>query len=206
MPAPFSPGEVSVPIAVCVGVVVGFATCCVLGQLTTRKNIYKDFAPDPFLEQETSYYRRLATRGRGSRTMPPTSHKTLVVLGGNSVFNGSGQKRNELWSRALQEDLGDRYHVVNFSGRAPVRWTTAAVIFECLAREYPTAIFVTNTEPGYYPAANRSAYAYLFWMPTAKGLLSHDARRTARLEREKSELGRYGFQVEPRAEQRLLFQ
>ena len=176
------------PIAVCVGVVVGFATCCVLGQLTTRKNIYQDFARlHPFLEQETSYYptaSQLVAVAHGQ--CPPASHKTLVVLGGNSVFNGSGQKRDELWSRALQEDLGDHYHVVNFSAPGAGAVDNGGVIFECLAREYPTALFVTNTEPGYYPAANRSAYSYLFWDAYCKGLLSHDARRTARLEREKA--------------------
>ncbi|MEI9897640.1 MAG: hypothetical protein WDN28_28220 [Chthoniobacter sp.] len=73
-------------------------------------------ACNPFLEQETSYYPTASQLVAVARAQcPPTANKTLVVLGGNSVFNGSGQKRNELWSRALQEQLGDHYQVVNFS-------------------------------------------------------------------------------------------
>src|SRR5205814_1245403 len=94
---------------------------------------------------------------------PPSSPKTLVVLGGNSVFNGSGQKVPELWSRLLQDELGEAYHVINFSapGAGPV--DTGGVVLQILAREYPRIIFVTNTEPGYYAPSENSAYSYLFW-------------------------------------------
>jgi hypothetical protein len=54
------------------------------------------------------------------------------------------------------------------------------VIFEALAAEYPRAIFVANDEPGYFPAANRSAYAYLFWDAYYKGLLPKEADAIAR--------------------------
>lgn len=171
------------PIAVCLGAVAGFLACCMLGHSTTHKNFYKNyFRLHPYLEQETSYYptaSQLVTIARNQ--CPPSSGKTLVIIGGNSVLNGSGQKHDELWSRVLQEELGDSYRVVNFSAPGAGIVDNGGVIFECLAREYPQALFVTNTEPGYFPAGNHSAYSYLFWDAYYKGLLSADAHRAARL-------------------------
>jgi hypothetical protein len=57
------------------------------------------------------------------------------------------------------------------------------VIFEMLSRDYPRMLFVTNTEPGYYPSAEGSAYSYLFWDAYYKGELLDDPIRAARLAR-----------------------
>lgn len=175
------------PISICLGVVAGFLACCLLGRASAQKNPYQNFLRlHPFLEQETSYFPTASQLVAVARAQcPPSCGKTLVILGGNSVFNGSGQKHDELWSRVLQEELGDHYHVVNFSAPGAGVVDNGGVIFECLAREYPQAIFVANTEPGYYPAGNRSAYSYLFWDAYYKGLLVNDARRTQRLASEK---------------------
>jgi hypothetical protein len=175
------------PIAMCLGVAAGFAACCLLGRASTHKNIYNHFLRlHPFLEQETSYYPTASQLVAVARAQcPPAAGKTLVVLGGNSVFNGSGQKHDELWSRVLQDELGDHYSVVNFSAPGAGIVDNGGVIFECLAREYPQALFVTNTEPGYYPAANHSAYSYLFWDAYYKGLLWNDSPRATRLATEK---------------------
>lgn len=179
------------PITVCVGVIAGFVACCLLGRASSQKNIYKNFLRlHPFLEQETSYYPTASQLVAVARAQcPPSAGKKLVILGGNSVFNGSGQKHGELWSRALQEELGDRYQVVNFSAPGAGLVDNGGVIFECLAREYPQTLFVTNTEPGYYPAGNRSAYSYLFWDAYYKGLLTNDSRRAQRLASEKETPG-----------------
>lgn len=171
------------PIAVCLGAIAGFIACCVFGKATTHKNFYKNFLRlHPYLEQETSYYPTASQLLAIARNQcPPSSDKTLVIIGGNSVLNGSGQRHDELWSVVLQEELGDGYKIVNFSAPGAGIVDNGGVIFECLAREYPQALFVTNAEPGYFPAANHSAYSYLFWDAYYKGLLSRDAQRTARL-------------------------
>ena len=168
----------SSPLAVCVGTIVGFFACCVLGRLAAHKNIYKHFARlHPNIEIETSYYptaSQLLTIARAQCS--PTANKILVLIGGNSVFNGSGQRRDELWSRVLQTELGNQYQVVNFAAPGAGLMDNGGVVFEVLAREYPRAMFVTNTEPGSYLAANRSAYSYLFWDAYYKGLVPEAAR------------------------------
>ena len=174
------------PIALCLGVAVGFLGCSVVGRLWSRENIYQNYVRlHPFLEQETSYYPTSSQLAAIARAQcPPTSSKTLVILGGNSVFNGSGQKTDELWSRVLQEELGSAYHVVNFAAPGAGVVDNGGVVFEMLAREYPRLLFVTNTEPSYYPPADRSAYAYLFWDAYYKGALTDDADRATRLDRD----------------------
>lgn len=174
------------PIALCLGVAVGFIGCSIVGRLWSRENIYKSYVRlHPFLEQETSYYPTSSQLAAIARAQcPPTSSKTLVILGGNSVFNGSGQTTDELWSRVLQDELGDAYHVVNFSAPGAGVVDNGAIVFEMLSREYPRLLFVTNTEPGYYPPAERSAYSYLFWDAYYKGALTDDADRAARLARD----------------------
>ena len=197
----------SSPIAVTLGAIVGFIGCCILGHSSARKSFYKNFLRlHPFLEQETSYYptaSQLAAVARGQ--CPPATHKTLVILGGNSVFNGSGQKRDELWSRALQSELGDSFQVVNFSAPGAGAVDNGGVLFEILSREYPGALFVTNTEPGYYSPANRTAYSYLFWDAYYKGLLLDDAPRAARLAGEKQERGDQEFRLGRRLNSLLYF-
>lgn len=195
------------PIGVCLGFLAGFVGCCLLGRWTTHKDFYKHFLRlHPFLEQETSYYPTASQLVAVARAQcPATSDKTLVILGGNSVFNGSGQKHTELWSRVLQDELGDRYHVVNFSAPGAGIVDNGGVVFECLAREYPRALFVTNTEPGYYPPGNRSAYNYLFWDAYYKGLLPADARRAARLANEQETPGVRESRLGLRLNSKLLF-
>lgn len=176
----------SISMAVCVGALVGFLGCSLLGRVSARNNGFKKFVRlNPYLEQETSYYptaSQLVVTAR--KQCPPDSQKTLVVIGGNSIFNGSGQKGPQLWSRVLQEELGEGYHVVNLSAPGAGPADTGGVVFQILAREYPRMLFVTNTEPGYYAAPERSAYSYLFWDAYYKGLLPEDAAREARLARE----------------------
>jgi hypothetical protein len=146
-----------------------------------RKNIYRRFTRlNPYLEQETSYYPTASQLMAIVRSQCPlTAEKTPVIIGGNSVFNGSGQNRDQLWSELLQRELGDDYRVVNLSAPGAGVVDNGGVVFEALAREYPRAILVTNTEPGYYKPANRSAYAYLFWDAYYKGLLPPEAKSVA---------------------------
>ncbi|HEY3902226.1 MAG TPA: hypothetical protein VGM54_26670 [Chthoniobacter sp.] len=171
----------SSPVAVFAGAIVGFIACCLIGRGMTHKNMFRRFTRlNPYLEQETSFYPTASQLIALVRAQcPPSSDKTLVIIGGNSVFNGSGQKRDDIWSEVLQRELGDSYKVVNLSAPGAGVVDNGGVIFEALAHQYPRALLVANTEPGYYKPANRSAYAYLFWDAYYKGLLPPEAKAVA---------------------------
>ena len=99
--------------------------------------------------------------------------KTLVIIGGNSIMNGVGQPKDEVWSLRLQEQLGDRYVVVNlaFRGAAPVQG--AALVAEALLRRGLPVLYVANTYPlsgsGQAPGGY---YGYLYWQAFYQGRLS----------------------------------
>jgi hypothetical protein len=77
--------------------------------------------------------------------------------------------------------LGSKFHVINFSAPGAGVVDNGGVVFEMLSRDYPRMVFVTNTEPGYYPPASSSSYNYIFWDAYFKGLLLEDREREARL-------------------------
>jgi len=197
----------STAIAICLGVVAGFVGSCLMGRHAAQKNAYKNFLRlHPFLEQETSYFPTSSQLAATTRLQcPPDAGKILVILGGNSVFNGSGQKTPELWSRVLQNDLGAGYHVINFSAPGAGPADTGAIVFQMVARDYPRSILVTNTEPGRYAPPESSAYSYLFWDAYYKGLVPTDARREARLTNEQETPGARESRLGLRLNSKLLF-
>jgi hypothetical protein len=106
--------------------------------------------------------------------------KILVVVGGNSVFAGVGQKKEELWTKELQRLLGEDFTVVNlaFSGALPMEM--GGVVAEVLSKRYPRLIYVTDRDAPMVmgPPEGRDNYEYLFWRQrrAAKCLLLHRAQ------------------------------
>lgn len=107
--------------------------------------------------------------------------RTVVIIGGNSILLGVGQTESELWSRELQNLLGESYAVVNlsFSGSYPSE--AGALVAESLVRRGVPVIFVSNTAPGPVARPYESIYAYLFWDAFYKQRLLPNALRAAEL-------------------------
>src|SRR5258708_4618015 len=97
-----------------------------------------------------------------SRLYTPGS--TFVIVGGNSIFRGTGQNVPELWSKALQSELGSGYTVVNFSIDQQSMESFGAVLFRLLRQQYQKIIYVgLASENGAGPVDGLSAYKYFFW-------------------------------------------
>ena len=73
--------------------------------------------------------------------------QVLVIVGGNSIFQGVGQPVEKLWTRHLQELLGDRYAVVNLAFRGSSPTDAGALAAESLRDEYPRQIYLANMLP-----------------------------------------------------------
>ncbi len=108
--------------------------------------------------------------------------KTVVLIGGNSVFNGVGQPLSELWSVHLQDLLGPRFVVVNLSFRGAYASEGAALTAESLLRRGVPVIYVTNAGPGPMARPYESTYAYLFWDGLAQHELLDNPARTRELQ------------------------
>lgn len=106
-------------------------------------------------------------------------NQILVIVGGNSIFDGVGQPVGEMWTRRLQELLGDRYCVLNFAFRGSSATDCGALVAEVLREEFPRQIYVANvgSMQGVDPMGS-SPYRFMFWEAYYKGLLMDYAPRT----------------------------
>lgn len=108
--------------------------------------------------------------------------QVLVIVGGNSVLYGVWQPAEVMWSKRLQEQLGDGYCVINFALRGAMPTDGGAIIAEVLRNEFPRQIYIANEKPGLglYPIGNQP-YRFVFWEAYFSGRLLPDAARSARV-------------------------
>lgn len=104
--------------------------------------------------------------------------QTVVIVAGNSIFNGFSQPPADIWSQRLQELLGpEKYVVVNLSfvGARPAE--AGMVVAESLVRRGIPVLVVANA--GIRPPESPvdGTYAYYFWEAAAQSaLLPYPAR------------------------------
>lgn len=103
--------------------------------------------------------------------------KTIVIIAGNSILNGYGQAEIDVWSLRLQENLGDRFAVVNLSFRGALPLEGGILVAESLQRRGLPVVVVTNTSPGTVGRVAGETYGYLYYDGLYKQKLqSHPAR------------------------------
>lgn len=177
------------PVPVLVGVVVGFLGCCLAGRLAAQQQPFENFvrfhqgiAPDSHFYPPFSQVLNLAR----SRVHPD---KVLVVVGGNSILHGAGQRESQIWTNHLQALLGEDYVVLNLALRGNDPFEFGGLVAERLAAEGVPVIFVTaaldgNIDIGAEGAWEGRIYQYFFWDAWGKGLLPPDEERNRWLENE----------------------
>jgi hypothetical protein len=166
------------------GVALGFVVTCLLGRRVSREDYHQNFLRfTEWISPETKYYPTI------DEMMAIVRHRArpdqiLVIIGGNSVLRGVGQPPDHLWSKRLQENLGDGYCVINFAFNSSLPTDGAAVLAESLRKEYPRQIYLANAAPtqGAFPAGS-DVYRFVFWGAQAKGLLIDDPVRAAAMKK-----------------------
>jgi len=165
---------------VLLGALVGFGGMCLLGRQAARENHLSPFVRfTQWTSPETKYYPTIGEMTSLVRaTVRPD--QVLVVVGGNSVLRGVGQPVQRIWTKALQQNLGPGYGVVNFAFNGSTVTDAGAVVAEALRREYPRQIYIANASPAAPPApAGSGVYWFVFWEAYYKGLLIDDPVRAA---------------------------
>lgn len=143
------PGQFMVPMPFFIGIMLGFATCCFMGFNCLRTNPFENFERfHYFISQYSSYYPTV-NEMMALATSEVKDGQTLVIVGGDSVFNGMGQSVDNLWTKKLQEKLGDEFHVVNLAMHGGSTFEGAYYVAESLIRKAKRVIFVTNTQPAW---------------------------------------------------------
>ncbi|HEX2852222.1 MAG TPA: hypothetical protein VHO24_03210 [Opitutaceae bacterium] len=168
------------PKTVLVGVLVGFVGLCLLGRRAAREDLHKDFTRfTQWVSPETKYYVTVNEMMSIVRTKAKPG-QILVIVGGNSVFRGVGQPPDQLWTKRLQENLGDAYCVVNFAFNGSGITDGGAVAAEALRKEFPKQIYMANAAPTQWPIPDGTiTYRFVYWDAYHKGLLIDDPARTA---------------------------
>lgn len=164
-----------------IGLGLGLVLLAGLGRMTAWRTHHRDFERYfPAISPEGSYHPTVDEMCAVVRARCRPD-QILVVIGGNSIFNGVGQPAEKLWTRELQRQLGDRYAVVNLALRGAYSTDGGAVIAEVLRREFPRQIYVANTGPFSLPdPIGSETYRSLFWEAHYRGLLvSHSLRNAA---------------------------
>ena len=167
------------------GLALGFALCCVLGRVAPKLAPIEDAERlHALINPQTLYFpTALQVRAWARRQLP--RDKIAVVIGGNSVLQGSGQKLPDVWTRRLQAELGDGYRILNVavSSGAPTEY--GEVVAEMLSRDHPRVIHVCNCNAARFasaPDGSLPTYRYFFHDAQARGLLAPFDERDRALE------------------------
>lgn len=165
------------------GILVGFLGCVWFGHQAVHyskpssfKRFHQGISPDTLYYPPFAMLENLAL----ARWEPG---KTVVIISGNSIFNGVGQPPNELWSIRLQELIGPRYVVVNLAFRGANASEAGSLVAESLCLRGIPVILVVNSTPG--AGAGRpigSFYSTYYWQALGQHRLFDFPARTAALD------------------------
>jgi hypothetical protein len=160
------------------GLALGLGGLAWAGLVAARTDYHPGFVRFSLpIAPETSYYPTLnemkaIVRSRCRRD------QVLVIVGGNSILLGVWQPVADLWTKRLQDLLGDRYCVLNFAFRGAAPTDGGAVVAEALRREYPHQIYIANVAPlDWIDMIGHEPYEYLFWQAYFSGQLIRTPER-----------------------------
>lgn len=160
------------------GLALGLIAMAGAGRRAAREDYHPGFTRFfPAIAPEASYYPTVDEMCAIVRTRCRRD-QILVIVGGNSVLYGVWQPAEVMWTKRLQERLGDRYCVINFALRGASPMDGGAVVAEVLRAEYPRIIYIANEKPAtrISPIGN-DTYRFIFWQAYFEGRLVSYAPR-----------------------------
>ncbi len=171
-----------IPHALFAGATFGFLACCVAGWIASGQNLYVNFVrPHMYIALEASFNPTVSQfRALVEETTAPG--RVIVIVGGSSVFNGVSQSPDTIWTRRLQDRLGEPFRVFNFAFRAGAPAEGGAIVAESFIKEGRAVIYVGDTPPAVAVPPLGGFYEYLFWDAYYKNLLLEDPVREARID------------------------
>jgi hypothetical protein len=170
------------PTALFAGAAAAFLACSMAGWVASSQSPYEGFVrAHPQIAPEGSFHPTVSQlRAVVAERAPRGS--IVVIVGGSSVLHGVGQSRDQVWTRRLQERLGERFRVFNLAFRGGGYSEGGAVVAESLIKNGWPVIYVGDTTPATtVPPVRGFRYEYMLWDAYEKRLLFDDPTREARL-------------------------
>jgi hypothetical protein len=97
------------PVPVFVGMIVGFSLMVLAGRWAGKQNLFVSYERNyPLISPEGYFYPSLDNLTELVSHVA-SKQKILVLVGGNSVLLGVGQKKEQLWTKELQGLLGSDF-------------------------------------------------------------------------------------------------
>ena len=154
------------------GLIVSSVAISLFGYFATGTNnfvnfvrFYRDISP------EALYY-PTARQVQSLVESRYDADKTLVIVGGSSVFRGVGQSSAGVWTSALQQDLGDKFVVLNLAMNGGGATGLPSYMTEFLTKENKKVIYLCDMLPGTWaPQGPNPYYQYIYYDAASRGLL-----------------------------------
>ena len=159
------------PIWVFIGILLGFSLMVLAGHWAGKQNLFIAYERNyPLISPEGSFYPSLNNLTE-LVSHAASKRKILVLVGGDSVLLGVGQKKEQLWTKELQRLLGPDFTVVNLAFRGAYVTDMGALVAQILSQKYTRLIYVANEQAPMRmaPSAGSTTYEYLFWQAWASG-------------------------------------
>src|SRR5262249_12675840 len=123
---------------------LGICALSVLGHWASLHNHFEHFERFHRLINTEALYYPTASEVVAIAKAAAESGRIPVIVGGSSALFGATQPESGLWSRRLQEVLGDRYVVVNLAFPAGTIAEHGAVAAQALLHDGYRPIFVVD--------------------------------------------------------------
>jgi hypothetical protein len=173
-------GSLLIPRVFLASIAAGFILASLLGYLSTKRPLFQDFVRIHQLIGSESLFNVTALQvWRLVEGVP--ADKVLVIVGGTSRFNGTGQTPAGLWSQRLQQMLGPDYSVINLALRAGSPDQFGSYAAEAMIKEGRKVIYVADIMLFYELTGIGSlpAYRYFYYDASSRSLLLKSRSREA---------------------------
>jgi hypothetical protein len=161
------------PVSLFFGIVAGFALMILDGRWAGKQNLFSNYQRNyPLISPEGYFYPSLDNLTELVSHVA-SKRKILVLVGGNSVLLGVGQRKEQLWTRELQLLLGPDFAVVNLAFRGAYMTDMGAIVAQVLSKKYTRLIYIANEQSPMrlQPSWGSKTYEYLRWQALASGKL-----------------------------------
>ena len=156
----------------CTSFLLGICVLSGLGRWASLHNHFEYFERFHRLINPEALYYPTASEVIAIAKAAAAGGRIPVIVGGSSVMFGATQPESALWTRRLQEVLGDRYAVVNLAFPSGTIAEHGAVAAQALLQAGYRPIFLVDVALGCLTAPDGLRYQYVFWDAYYKRLVS----------------------------------
>ena len=155
------------------GILIGISIASIAGRWASHTMRFENFVRFYSAIQPSESFYPTYSELLNTATSKAAPGKTLVLIGGNSILRGAGQRRSKIWSNFLQKNLGDSFVVLNYAIDQARISSFSGAIFWKLREIFPKIIFVAIGDQSEIPPIDgERPYSYIFWDGYYKNLFN----------------------------------